>query len=53
MGDKSELLQMQGDKSQDFGDLRDGKRILKNTTLGSGSAFHRDNTGDEIVKAGF
>ena len=52
MGDKSELLPMQGDKSQDFGDLRDGKRILKNTTLGSG-AFHRDNTGDEIVKAGF
>ena len=53
VGDKSDLLQMQGDKSQDFGGLRNRKRILKDAILGSSNVLHRDNTGDEIVKAGF
>lgn len=53
VGDKSDLLQMQGDQSQDFGGLRDHKRILKNAILGSSNVLHRDNTGGKIVKAGF
>lgn len=51
--EKWDLLQMQGDKGQNFGGLKYCKRILKDISLGSGDVLYRGNTENKIVMARF